>query len=314
MSHDSPNTRSTDIQESREPAFGSFRMKRSASKGAALDRFRHSSAHAQLLRTLLHKLEERRQLKGPLDQAVELEVAALIHLVSRLTPAELTRQRPFLEFAVALLESPNPEINVIHGIRIQLELLEQRAGKGMSGFIVRLSGPIPESTVFAAIATLAFILIAVFLLFVIGYPHLTKVGGDITNLYVAAESRDALPVVDLLVIISAAFIGSIASMLLSVGRLSRITYQPLLLYFTTLSKPFIAILFCLFIYGVLQSKLVSFFGVNIGESGGLYLLWVVGFLCGFSERFVDRFISGAESRFSGNRDDNVHPPSTIPTP
>ena len=263
---------------------------------ARLEALRRPYAEREkLLRAFLDKVEHRRRLGGTSDQAIEIEIAALIRLLPRLTLTEFAKQRPFFELASDILASENPDLNLIRGLRNQLEVAEQRRGKGFFRLIIRLCGPIPEWALFVGIFSVFLIVSMIFFLFVVGYPHLVKMEKAMPEPHLFTDIFAALPLIDLLVIISASFIGSIVSMLVSMGSFTDKMYEPLMLYITTVSKPFIAMLFCLFIFSVLRSDLVDFFGIRIEGPTGLYLLWVIGFLCGFSERFVDRFITGAES-------------------
>ena len=267
-----------------------------SSRIGSLPNRQEPSLREQLLHRLLANLQRRQEAGGLPDHELEIETAAFIRLVSHANSNNRKRLVPIYEFAVDILTSENPDLPLVRDLRCQLELAEHKAGNGLSSRVVRFCGPIPESALFAAIAALMVSLGLAFTVFVLGYPHLTGADHVFAASHLAESTTKVLPVIDLLVIISAAFVGSLASMMLSIGKLSRASYRPLLIFFTTLFKPFIAILFCIFIYGVLESRLVSLLGVNIQGAGGLYLLWVVGFLCGFSERFVGRFVSAAKSR------------------
>ena len=103
----------------------------------------------------------------------------------------------------------------------------------------------------------------------------------------------------LIIAIHAAFIGGIISILARMQDfLADPTQTPLLIYISIIRKPFLAVTFVVLVFSVLSSGLISFRGVDLAGAGGPYLAWVVGFLCGFSERFAQDFIVSASGRFS----------------
>jgi hypothetical protein len=109
-------------------------------------------------------------------------------------------------------------------------------------------------------------------------------------------------------------ITSIAIRLLEFSSSSSI--DPFAAFWTVVLKPVIGAVFAIFIYGALASGLISFgflpptdFGIT-GDGQwhltlkGHYILWVMCFLAGFSERFAWDFISRAE-KVSGGQDSRL---------
>lgn len=108
----------------------------------------------------------------------------------------------------------------------------------------------------------------------------------------------------LAVITSAAFVGgavSIATRLKDFARARDL--DPFAVFWTAMLKPLIGVVLSIFILAALYGQIVSFGFLNSSElpSGdvvptakGLYILWVLGFLAGFSERFAWDFVDRAQ--------------------
>jgi hypothetical protein len=90
------------------------------------------------------------------------------------------------------------------------------------------------------------------------------------------------------------------------------TQTPLLIYIAIIRKPFLAVTFVVLVFSILSSGLISFHGVDLAGAAGPYLAWVVGFLCGFSERFAQDFVVSASGRFSGLGPPDVRPSQPSP--
>jgi ABC-type amino acid transport system permease subunit len=116
----------------------------------------------------------------------------------------------------------------------------------------------------------------------------------------------------LVMTIHAAIAGSSTSILAHMQDfLTDPTQTPLFIYIAILRKPFLAVAFAVLVFSILSSGLVSLRSVDLAGAAGPYLAWVVGFLCGFSERFAQDFVISASSRFTGSSppDDRPSQPS-----
>jgi hypothetical protein len=124
----------------------------------------------------------------------------------------------------------------------------------------------------------------------------------------------------LLVIASAAILGGIVSIATRLGEFSRIQgLDPFAMFWMALLKPLIGVALSFFILAALAGEVIGFgfLGkdpIGIGElvSGQgkipvktLYILWVIGFLAGFSERFAWDFVQRTEGAAGGNAGGNV---------
>jgi hypothetical protein len=129
----------------------------------------------------------------------------------------------------------------------------------------------------------------------------------------------------LLVVTSAAFIGGILSIATRLQQFADVhDLDPFSMFWTAMLKPLIGVTVSLFLLATLAGGVVSFgfLGADplqLSDSAGsvhqvknqtLYVLWMLGFLCGFSERFAWDFVSRTEGVASGGAsgDAKVAPP------
>jgi hypothetical protein len=125
----------------------------------------------------------------------------------------------------------------------------------------------------------------------------------------------------LLVIVSAAFLGGVVSIGTRLGEFAKIRgLDPFAMFWTALLKPLIGVTLSVFILNALAGGLVGFGFLGGNDPLGLvkngqqiafgdtatvsaktaYILWVIGFLAGFSERFASDFVQRTEGIASGN--------------
>jgi hypothetical protein len=104
-----------------------------------------------------------------------------------------------------------------------------------------------------------------------------------------------MPLTQIIVLVVAAFTGAVVSVLARFRNfLDSARTAPLLVYVTVATKPFVSIAFASFVYAVVACGLVTLPGVDLAAAGGGYIVWVIGFLSGFSERFVQDFVAQAD--------------------
>jgi hypothetical protein len=114
------------------------------------------------------------------------------------------------------------------------------------------------------------------------------------------------------VIVSAAFIGGVVSIATRLREFSRVRdLDPFAMFWTALLKPLIGVVLAMFILATLAGGVISFgfldpdpFGLTKStpqpvSPKTLYVLWVLGFLAGFSERFAWDFVDRAEGVAEG---------------
>ena len=114
----------------------------------------------------------------------------------------------------------------------------------------------------------------------------------------------------LAVIVSAAFAGGVISIATRLREFSRVRdLDPFAMFWTALLKPLIGVVLAMFILATLAGGIISFgfldqdpFRLNATGAPAdpplalktLYVLWVLGFLAGFSERFAWDFVDRAQ--------------------
>jgi hypothetical protein len=120
----------------------------------------------------------------------------------------------------------------------------------------------------------------------------------------------------LLVIASAAFLGGVISIATRLGDFSRVRdIDPFAMFWTALLKPLIGVVLAIFILAVLASESINIAVVGKDPLGlenhydkehwghirvhTFYVLWVIGFLAGFSERFAWDFVQRSEGLSEG---------------
>jgi len=124
----------------------------------------------------------------------------------------------------------------------------------------------------------------------------------------------------LLVIVSAAFLGGVVSIATRLGEFAKVRgLDPFAMFWTALLKPLIGVTLSMFILAALAGEIVGFgflgkdplglggngHPIGLGDAGTLsaktaYILWVIGFLAGFSERFASDFVQRTQGIASGN--------------
>jgi hypothetical protein len=114
------------------------------------------------------------------------------------------------------------------------------------------------------------------------------------------------------VIVSAAFIGGVVSIATRLREFSRVRdLDPFAMFWTALLKPLIGVVLAMFILATLAGGVISFGFLDSDPFGltkpapqpvapkTLYVLWVLGFLAGFSERFAWDFVDRAQGVAAG---------------
>ena len=107
----------------------------------------------------------------------------------------------------------------------------------------------------------------------------------------------------LAVISSAAFVGGVVSIATRLREFSRVRdLDPFAMFWTAMLKPLIGVILSCFAFATIAGDVVSFPILGMSPSGSpglgslqsLYVLWMIGFLAGFSERFAWDFVDRAQ--------------------
>lgn len=231
-----------------------------------------------------------------------------------------------LQFVVACAFHEKPQLVLARDelLRMQLEI-SQNSGH-IGGWIARLSGGSSTGMVLAALLASLFLWGAM----VVGVRLLldNRVLLDFFGLHIRVPDRlsrlfEHVFFMDqraLLVIVSAAFLGGVVSIATRLSEFAQVRgLDPFAMFWTAFLKPLIGVTLSLFILAALSGEIVGlgFLGkdplglaennqaIAIGGTGKLtaktaYILWVIGFLAGFSERFAGDFVQRTEGLASGS--------------
>jgi hypothetical protein len=226
-----------------------------------------------------------------------------------------------LQFVVscALQEKPQLVLARDELLRMQLEI-SQNSGY-IGGWIARLSGGSSTVMVLAALLASLFLwgtvvvgvrLLLDLLVFKVFWIQI-HVPDRVSDLFKGVFFMDQRA---LLVIVSAAFLGGVVSIATRLDEFAKVRgLDPFAMFWTALLKPLIGVTLSVFILAALSGEIIGlgFLGkdplglvnIGIGETGTLtaktaYILWVIGFLAGFSERFAGDFVQRTEGIAGGN--------------
>ena len=207
--------------------------------------------------------------------------------------------RVLFEAAFEQYATDEPNMELVQQIRVSLQIKHVRQAGGLTGLIVYFCGPGPITAMLSGLVT-TFVLICVLLTLVTyAYIELNRYEGSLAEFQRIKELADRMKVGDLYVLFLSSFLGSIVSVVTRVGPLlSYSVHNPLEIFISVLFRPFTSFAFALFIYTVLKTGLVSFLGIDLAGPQGMTMIWVFGFLAGYSERFSKDIVTSAESKLS----------------
>ena len=234
------------------------------------------------------------RLEHGLDERVQAEIASLTRLLANMPRAVVYRNRVFFEMAFDLLAAEHPNLVLVAQLRQALFVaMEQSAGLGR--LIATVFGKTPIQIVLCGIfSTFLFLFVAIVLLDQ-AHAMLQTLGAPLEQLHPIVQLMQQMPLTQIIVLVVAAFTGAVLSVLARFRNfLDSARTAPLLVYVTVATKPFVSIAFASFVYAVVACGLVTLPGVDLAAAGGGYIVWVIGFLSGFSERFVQDFVAQAD--------------------
>lgn len=122
----------------------------------------------------------------------------------------------------------------------------------------------------------------------------------------------------LIVMTCAAFIGGVVSIGTRLKEFSRVRdLDPFAMFWTAMLKPLLGVILAVVVLAALAGGIINFEGVGLRSAAfakgavapqTLYILWLVGFITGFSERFAWDFVDRAQGSFGVGAP--VPPPGT----
>lgn len=220
-----------------------------------------------------------------------------------------------LTFIVDCLLAAKPLLILARDERLNLQLEIYRREGLINRTLARMSSGSP----------VGFLLSALFIAFILWFVVITGITG---LRYLVQAYKDTYPALAHLVFIfmdprafavitSAAFIGGILSIATRLNEFSRVRdLDPFAMFWTAMLKPLIGVILSVFILAALEGDVVSFAFLKdplttlstipltapLTDSAlkVLYVLWVLGFLAGFSERFAWDFVGRTQGVASGS--------------
>ncbi|UFN50510.1 hypothetical protein LPC08_07805 [Roseomonas sp. OT10] len=239
------------------------------------------------------------RLTQPLENGLETELPKLIDVLERYRRAGLSTSPLRLAALAAVLGGQEKvDLAALQSIRQQLALDLWSAEKGMTGWLVRQTdggAPVPLVLLGVLSSTLltllCFGLVQAFLM-----PSGTLPVADAGSIVVMSK-------LDVVPLFASAVLGANASIVTRMEQFGALSsYHPFILTANAFFKPVVALIFALIVYSVLKSGFITLSGVSDyfrDTPSNRYVIWVLGFLCGFSERLASDIVSRAETIVSG---------------
>ena len=251
-----------------------------------------AGAYQDFVRALYAKISHK--LDSKLDDETQIEIASLTRLLATLPREAVEDNRVYFETAFDLISADDPNILLVRSIRYDLEAVEERYSGGVSKIVLKICGNTPLTSVISALTTI--LLLSFIVVFAIGASHdfISSYSSDLKDDFPLFFAIKDIPIGQFLLAVHAAFLGSIVSVVVRIRDfLNSATYSSLLIYFSVITKPFIAATFAILAFAVMKAGLVSFLGVDLSGPSAPYIAWSVGFLSGFSERLAQDFVTRA---------------------
>lgn len=225
---------------------------------------------------------------------VQTEVAKVAKIVSRLEANSDTSANADLTLIIAALQADAPNLILARELRYAVKMRTGTFRNPLTASFMRVSGGSPTA------------------ICLIGLVAATFFWGAITLVMLAVFEVDYLrglmffPLNELTSIMLAGFLGAVVSAMLSPrGTDALEDIPPGIVLVSSFLKPAIAVIVALFAYAALKSGLISSSVVPSGKDAislnGFH--WVLGFCCGFSERFALRLVDGVARKFGATRGD-----------
>lgn len=234
------------------------------------------------------------QLERALDNQVQLEIAHLTHLLGIMPRASVYKHRVFFEIAFDMLAAEQPNIVLVAQLRQALSAAFERS-VGLGRFIATVFGKTAIQAVVCGICSTFLLIFLAIALLSEAHAMLQTLEASLEHVPPIAQLIQRMPIAQIVVLVIAAFTGAVVSILARFGDFRDLAHTaPISVYLTVAAKPFVSIAFASFVYAIVACGLVTLPGVDLAGSGGDAIVWVLGFLSGFSERFVQDFVTEAD--------------------
>lgn len=270
-------------------------IKTISSKTLSWRRGRNRTGGADQCLTLeqVQELRKKASSKDKASDEIAEELSAALGLAERIRSQDLYIPGAFdhvvFIFDCLLAEPPRLILARDERLRMQVEVYRQ------SGFISRLLANIssgsPVGLVLAALLA-SLILWGIFVLVIFGSSGVFSRPPFDKFFFMNGTL--------LAVITSAAYVGGVVSIATRLHEFSRVRdLDPFAMFWTAMLKPLIGVVLSVFVLTTLVGGIITFSFLPDTEltpkaGKGLYILWMIGFLCGFSERFAWDFVDRAQ--------------------
>jgi hypothetical protein len=235
------------------------------------------------------------------DEAAE-ELSATLGLLQRIRSRDICIEdaaaRARFVFNCLLVDKPQLILARDERLRLQLDLYRR------SGLINRMLATISAGNPVALVLCALIVSLLLWTTLALGIRALILhsgplFGGAVRDIFFMNGKA-------LLAVTSAAFLGGVISIATRLREFSRVRdLDPFAMFWTALLKPLIGVVLSMFILASLAGEIISFGFLGAepfkdqNMSKTLYVLWVLGFLAGFSERFAWDFIDRTQGVASG---------------
>lgn len=221
-----------------------------------------------------------------LDDDVQYELARLLSIAQQAQTKNLGQVVAEAQVAMQGLLRESPKLQFARTVRYRLEMELLRNNGVATRYLVSWTGGNPVAIVGMGVLLTCIIGLIKHILL----PYLP----DGFASRILPGEGDAL-----LALSAAAFLGGVVSLLSRLREFSRLRdFDPIFLFWNGLLKPYVGIIFAIFVFAFLKSEFVP--AVKLG-SDTIHIWWVVGFLSGFSERFTRDIISKSEGVLNGGK-------------
>jgi hypothetical protein len=231
-------------------------------------------------------------LQTTVDANVTAEIAGFNRMLTIMPPRVVENNREFFELAFGLLGADQPNLAVVGAIRRDLQETSQRFVGGLSRVLAFAAGKTLLNAVLAGLLTVI----------AMSFVFMLLMGGVVKLMFFASGTGQAdtrlLQVLrgpaydELLIMFHAAFLGSMVSIMVRIKSfLADPTLTPLLAYVSITTRTAVAFLVAALIFCTIKTGIFSFPALDLDGPNGYYAAWVIGFVCGFSERLAQNFVT-----------------------
>lgn len=236
--------------------------------------------------TQLFRIVENKIDAENIDDEVQVEMAIVLSLLAKMEKSgSVGDNKRYLELALKSLASERPKLSFVRGLRTELELNSEMYSHGLPRFIKKIAGPTPLSAMIAGLATTLIMSPLVYAILFFLFSERLQNFFDVATFSVLS---------------GAAFLGGIVSLLSRLEEFAALRlYNPNLIFLTAYFKPFIGVALTIVVYAVFDLGLIQISGFNTNGAAAdkqFLLVWVIGFVCGFSERFTRDIVGHVETK------------------